>query len=83
MTDVHHPAVPDPDPHLLARGHDLTARVRAVIADLSAWCDEVTAARVHQLLDAEAQSSAAFLHLEEALVAISSFTLIAATAGPT
>jgi hypothetical protein len=79
--DVPHPAVPEPDPHQLARGRALTDKLREVESELSAWRDEITADNAHRLLDAEAQSDAAFAALHQARMAIATFTLVVSQGG--
>lgn len=43
MTDVPHPAVPEPDPLQLERGANLGRKLHEIAADVSAWADQVTA----------------------------------------
>lgn len=73
-------AVPPPNEALLARGHELTSRLRDIMADLSAWADELPASR-NESVDARMHADAALISLDHARTAISVFTQIAAEIG--
>lgn len=73
-------AVAPPSELLLARGHELTAKVREVMAELSAWVDELDPGRPERV-DADMHASAALIQLTQALAAIGVFTQIAAEMG--
>lgn len=73
-------AVPPPSELLLARGHELTARLRTVEGDLSAWTDELSAAKP-ETVDAQMHADRAFVALDQARTAIGVFTQIVAGMG--
>lgn len=65
---------------LLARGHDLTAKLRDVDAALRAWIDELPADRTERV-DAVMHGEAALLQMQQARTSIGVFTQIAAGMG--
>jgi len=67
-------------PTLLARGHDLTARLRAVEADLEAWMGELPASNTETVV-AKMHGSHVLTMLQQARVEIGEFTQIAAGVG--
>lgn len=74
------PAVPPPSALLLERGHELTSRLRAVAADLSSWCDELTADKPESV-DARMHADEALRAIERAMAAVSVYTQIVAGMG--
>lgn len=80
MTDTPRPPVAPLSDALLARGHDLTRRVRDVEADLSAWMDELPTG-CPERADAEMHVESALLQMQQARNAIAVFTQIAAGLG--
>lgn len=75
------PQPSDPSETQLQRGHALTAKIREIEAEVSAWMGEVTAASP-MLLDAQLHSSNALTALQRAQVELGVLTQVIAEALP-
>lgn len=73
-------AVPPINELILARGHELTEKLRDIEAEICKWSDELPQNR-NETLDAQTHADAALVAMQQARVAIGVFVQIAAEIG--
>lgn len=78
MTDVPHPAVPEPNPAQLARGREIGELLDLAETELRGWMETVGRA-TPELVDAGIHGDRALTALQQARVEVDTFTMIAAS----